>query len=741
MATAADPGVLTVRERVSAAHKQVARVKRLDRIAHAVIVLGGIAVVISVLAILLFIGAEAIPLFGSASSTPAGSVAIGTVGGPMMALGTDEHQTYLYGVRANGTVTLFRLQDGALEREIAIPGFEQSTVTAASRSRDDKMAAAASDGRVALTSVDFTRRYEGEKLVGLDVALAAPTVIQVDPQRRALTMLSYRAGDSGKVVAAVAENELLLWTETADGTASTTTLWKPGDERITAIQLGGAGRLIAGTDHGKVYHWELGAEPRLTDVSPVSSRPVTAVEWLIGDTTFVAGTEAGELSAWFRTRLHDDDPDMAMVRAHTFSSQGAAVTDLAPSSRGRSFVSAGADGSLVLHHATSERTLLTIPGKHGSASAVMLAPKANALFVAGEQSVARYALDNPHPEITLSALFGKVWYDGYGQPDRVWQSTGGTDDFEPKFSLYPLMFGTIKGTFYALLFAVPLAVLGALYTSQFAHPSVRDRVKPAVEIMAALPSVVIGFLAGLWLASVVEGILVSVLVMFVLLPLIGTSGVFLWRGLPPRFRRLARPGSEVFLILPLLVLAGWLSLKLGPGVEGVFFGGDFKAWLDTHLGLTYDQRNCLVVGLAMGFAVIPIIFTISEDAFSNVPSNLTAGSLALGASRWQTALRVVLPTASPGVFSAIMVGFGRAVGETMIVLMATGNTPVLDWSIFNGMRTLSANIAVEIPEAPHGDTLYRVLFLSAALLFAMTFTVNTIAEVIRQRLRQKYRAL
>ena len=115
----------------------------------------------------------------------------------------------------------------------------------------------------------------------------------------------------------------------------------------------------------------------------------------------------------------------------------------------------------------------------------------------------------------------------------------------------------------------------------------------------------------------------------------------------------------------------------------------------------------------MGFAVIPIIFTISEDAFSSVPQHLTAASLALGASRWQTATRVVLPTASPGIFSAVMVGFGRAVGETMIVLMATGNTPVLDWSIFNGMRTLSANIAVEIPEAPYGGTLYRMLFLAA----------------------------
>jgi len=140
----------------------------------------------------------------------------------------------------------------------------------------------------------------------------------------------------------------------------------------------------------------------------------------------------------------------------------------------------------------------------------------------------------------------------------------------------------------------------------------------------------------------------------------------------------------------------------------------------------------------MGFAVIPIIFTISEDALSSVPQHLKAASLALGASPWQTATRVILPTASAGIFSALMVGFGRAVGETMIVLMATGNTPIMEWSLFNGMRTLSANIAVEISEAPQGGTLFRVLFLSALLLFLLTFLVNTLAEVLRQRLRRKY---
>jgi phosphate transport system permease protein len=202
-----------------------------------------------------------------------------------------------------------------------------------------------------------------------------------------------------------------------------------------------------------------------------------------------------------------------------------------------------------------------------------------------------------------------------------------------------------------------------------------------------------------------------------------------------------KPGMELFLILPMMVLGGWLALQLGPPVELALFDGDFRLWVSSALGVTYDQRNSLVVGLAMGFAVIPIIFTIAEDALSNVPAHLTAGSLALGATRWQTALRVVLPTASPGIFSAIMIGFGRAVGETMIVLMATGNTPVMDWSIFNGFRALSANIAVELPEAPEGGTLFRVLFLAAFLLFCLTFAVNTAAEVVRLRLRRRYRYL
>ena len=186
---------------------------------------------------------------------------------------------------------------------------------------------------------------------------------------------------------------------------------------------------------------------------------------------------------------------------------------------------------------------------------------------------------------------------------------------------------------------------------------------------------------------------------------------------------------------------GWAAIAISPWLEATFFGNDMRLWLTNDMGIDFDQRNALVVGFAMGFAVIPTIFSIAEDAIFSVPKHLTFASLALGATPWQTMMRVVLLTASPGIFSAIMIGLGRAVGETMIVLMATGNTPVMDMNIFEGMRTLAANIAVEMPESEVDSTHYRVLFLAALVLFMFTFIFNTLAETIRHRLRRKYSSL
>ncbi|MEX1057169.1 MAG: ABC transporter permease subunit [Natronospirillum sp.] len=347
---------------------------------------------------------------------------------------------------------------------------------------------------------------------------------------------------------------------------------------------------------------------------------------------------------------------------------------------------------------------------------------------------------NEHPEVSFRALWSRVWYEGRAEPRYVWQSSSGDDQFEPKFSLMPLTLGTIKAAFYAMLLAMPLGLLGAVYTAYFMSPKLRGVVKPTIEIMEALPTVILGFLAGLWLAPFMEKNLPAVFSIVVVLPLAMLAVAALWRFLPRRLRLLIPDGWEAVILIPVVLAVGWTAVSSSPAIELLFFDGSMRQWF-TDVGVTYDQRNALVVGAAMGFAVIPTIYSIAEDAVFNVPRHLTQGSMALGATPWQTVVGVVLPTASPGMFSALMIGLGRAVGETMIVLMATGNSPIMNFNIFEGMRTLSANIAVELPETAVGGSHFRILFLAALVLFVLTFILNTIAEIVRQRLRRKYSSL
>jgi phosphate transport system permease protein len=222
-------------------------------------------------------------------------------------------------------------------------------------------------------------------------------------------------------------------------------------------------------------------------------------------------------------------------------------------------------------------------------------------------------------------------------------------------------------------------------------------------------------------------------------PVVAVAVVFsstrlLGRRFNDYFRRLRMPYSAFLDLLRWLVMVG-----VTVAVSYVLAVLMNLVGMDPREGVvgTYVQRNTLIVGFAMGFAVIPIIYTLAEDALNAVPEHLRSASLGCGATQWQTAIWIVLPTAISGVFTAIMIGMGRAVGETMIVVMSTGNTPILDLSIFSGLRALSANIAVELPEAPKDGSLYRVLFLTALVLFAMTFVINTFAELVRLRFRKR----
>ena len=351
-----------------------------------------------------------------------------------------------------------------------------------------------------------------------------------------------------------------------------------------------------------------------------------------------------------------------------------------------------------------------------------------------------WKINAPHPDFSLSNIFTKVKYEGYLDKDYIWQSSSGNDDFEPKYSFIPLIFGSIKGTLYAMLFAIPLAIFSAIYVNQFAKPWIRNIVKPTVEIMATIPSVVIGFLAALWLAPIMRDYFLDFILYFIFFPIFFLFFFFLFQKPLKKFvKKYFSQGTEFIIVIPSLLscflFVFWFSIFL----QKYFFGGDFIFWLSDYLNIAYEQRNAIIISFALGFAVIPIIFTMTDEALSSFPKSLIFASFALGATHWQTLVRVILPTTASGIFAGFIIGFGRAIGETMIVLMATGNTPITSWSFLNGMRTISANIAVEIPEAPLDGTLYRLLFLSAVLLFLLTFFLNFIAELIRSSLRKKYR--
>lgn len=567
---------------------------------------------------------------------------------------------------------------------------------------------------------------------------------------------------------------------------------------------------------------------------------LSLLSFVLGDTTLLYADDQGNVRAAFPVRIAERsdlpllgnsyDPDrieFGLAETKVLVSGASPAISFAGSSRSRSVAIGFADGTVRAFYVTSASEIgrLTLPP--GVVPELLaFCPKEDGLLIGSGGKLHSYSYDPRHPDASLNSLFAPVWYEGYPEPKHTWQSSSGHASFEPKLGLVPLIVGTLKATFYSMLFGAPLALLAAIYTSEFMGSRSRAIVKPTIELMASLPSVVLGFLAALVFAPFVERNLASVLLLFYMVPVSFLFGAYAWQLLPPhvaiRYSWLRMPTT-----IPVMILGILASALLGPTLESWLFAGDIHGWLansedaagqtaarfesafggwmlfffplaalvaalvgnrmliplirlransmsriqvaildfgrfaitagaaillacvlsaifdgmgfDPRGGLvdTYVQRNALVVGFVMGFAIIPIIYTIADDALTSVPNHLRSASLGAGATHWQTAMRIIIPTAMSGLFSALMIGLGRAVGETMIVLMAAGNTPVMDMNIFEGFRTLSANIAVEMPEAVKGSTHYRTLFLAALVLFAMTFVVNTLAEIVRQRFRKR----
>lgn len=746
--------------RIVSRHAAQRRIRHLlDRLAKYVVGAGGLATIVSILGIFVYLVWEVIPLFQPATASLELTVPVALTEnqvsyGAHLMVGIDEYREVPF-VLQGKHLQFLSLPSGILMSGVGgeLPVDGEPTSVVRMGLKGNTLSIGTDQGFVYPLQVLYRADFQGGQRTIIPSGKVHDPV-RVVPKGMGVTLHAHaKRSDEFQTVAALTGSGELWVTRieepgefsfTDEVVVTTHRLVVPSQVRLTTLVLDSVGkRLVAGTDNGHLLAWEwqrhgFEAMPQGVDVGAAGDA-VTVLSYLLGERTLVVGTRSGSVSTWVFSSDQSGPSDGLLRKAHTFMSHARPVTHLSVSQRDKGFLTADDQGTVLLHYSTTGETILKIEGKGKAIESLRYAPKADgAVWLEQDGTLQTYTIHNPHPEVTFKSLFFPVTYEGYDHPEMIWQSSSGSDEFEPKLGLTPLMFGTLKGTIYAMILAIPLAVMGAIYTAMFMHPHLRAFVKPSLEIMAALPSVVLGFLAGLWFAPLLEKIFPAVVAIVGLLPFIIAGCCLLWQFLPILVKRLDAYGLDLVVMMVAIVLTVGGCLMANDSIEGWLFGGNFKQWMLQNLGLTYDQRNAIVISFAMGFAVIPIIFSIAEDAIANVPRQLVAGSLALGATRWQTLTRLVLISASPGIFSALMIGFGRAVGETMIVLMATGNTPIMDWSMFNGFRTLSANIAVEMPEAPHGGTLYRVLFLSGLILFGFTFMINTVAEMVRQRLRHKY---
>jgi phosphate transport system permease protein len=759
-----------------------------DRLARYGVAVGGLGVIAALVLIFVYLVYIVLPVFNRASIHAGAEYAAPGSEAPSLYLSVEEQGEIGLRVAGNGHAIFFKTADGSVVQDVPLPlevtrttTVPQPTVqlpatpTQASRSftppprqvtvvenlqlntvidvdaNQGLLAFGLSDGSVLLVRHEYSISYpNNEKTITPE--LSFPFGEQVMPfAGEPLLDVSVRDSDDQLLLAGVTASGQVRLQVIAKATSlidESSTL-EPGEVQQIDVPFA-AKRVLVNPlqewlyvldERGHLAYFDIrqADNPRLIQQVRVipDDAQLRQVSFLAGGYSLVVGASNGTISQWFPVR--DDDNLYQLKHVRDFQAPDGDLSVLVAEKRRRGFLSGNTSGQLGMYYSTSHRVLLEQDIAESALTRLAISPRANLLLAENQAGkIQTWQVENEYPEVSWSALWGDVWYEGYAEPDQVWQSTAASNDFEPKLSLTPLAFGSIKGAFYAMLFAMPLAIMGAIYTAFFMAPRMRQVVKPTIEVMQALPTVVLGFLAGLWLAPLVEANLPGVFSLFLMLPIFMLVFGYAWSRLSPELRRWVPEGWEATILIPVLVLLGWLTFLAGGPLEIWLFNGNLPQWMDQELGISYDQRNCLVVGLAMGFAVIPTIFSISEDAIFGVPRHLVNGSLALGATSWQTVMGVVLPTASPGIFSGVMIGMGRAVGETMIVLMATGNTPVIDMSMFSGMRTLSANVAVEMPESEVGSTHYRVLFLAALVLFVFTFILNTLAELVRQRLRERY---
>ncbi len=851
------------------------RVKFGDALVSRLITIGGIGTIGAVLLVVLVLFSTAWPLhrFPKFSDWSKTSIAAQSV----LHAGCDEHGLSVWFIDRTGELHWLASHDGKEIRKFESPQTDDRKISCSALSIDRKhLTLGFTDGTFQAATIDFESRLLAPEEVPAELQLnseqpivmheqslyqwlgetgvrrvniIAPTwskpekiadaplvaIDRVEPEAggqfsQQASSTCVAATQKELIVAQIEAKENMLTGEVSQEVTHTSC---PLERRsvkdpIGLMLMNRATQIVIAWDIGTLDRFSIDAQgPNSMGPHPmesVSGLPgggkFTAAAPLIARQTFLLGDEAGVLHGW--NVIQSNSTDIAtdgyrLMETHTVQLGGKALSSIESSSGNHLALVADADSRLCLVMTTTDSFLKQ--EKADTAEPIkqtFLMPKNDGVFVLSDSELSHAVLDVAYPEASFRSLFGKVWYEGHAEPKYIWQSSAGTEQSEPKLSLIPLIFGTLKATVYAMIVSVPLAIFSAIYTSEFLSASLRTRIKPIIELMASLPSVILGFIAALVLAPLLQQNLTSVLLSLFLVPATFCYAAHLWNLLPLELIVRLQSWRLVFILLciPIGLLA---AFALGPAVERWLFSANIVQWMSGNIGsavggwmlllvplvtcvavfvmlgplaqwnrhhainmsprsfairgllqlmivtvlivsgawllsfgldlagldarkslfVGYQERNSLLVGAVLGFCVIPLIYTLADDALQSVPQSLRSASLGCGATPWQTTMRVVVPSAMSGMFSAIMIGFGRAVGETMVVLMAAGNTPIMEWNPFNGFRTLSATLATELPEAAKGSTHFRTLFLAALLLFAMTLIANTIAEFVRIRFRRR----
>lgn len=840
-----------------------------DKLASRTITVGGIGTIIAVMLVVVVLIATAAPLFFKPQIQDWVQFSLPDY----EQFGCDENSQLLWGMLGNGSIEVRSTHDGSLlstfdapdstaaitcthlsiDRRLLTLGYADGTVRSTELNfLTELLASSALPSEVRISPENPMQTYEDSvyeyfdrfgvrrttltppnwstpRELGTQPVIACDYLPPGTTNRFATSSIAYLAAIVGDeiVLAEIESKRNLLTRKTTESlqVQRCPLLQRTIDQSPLLLMLwDGERQIVVAWKNGKLDRYaKLENELRFAESSDANldGGSLTCAAPLLARQTLMCGDSLGNVTGWMIVQPSDPTTitttdGMVMVPARELKTGDQAIQSISSSQQSHVALIGSQSGEFSLAYLTNQNRLQSFRSPLTSQTNAFLNPVDNSIFSIGYGSIAWCPVQLGYPAASLRGYFGKVWYEGHDRPKYIWQSSSGTETAEAKFSLVPLVFGTIKATLYAMLFSIPLAMCAAVYTSEFLSPKSRSRVKPIIEFMASLPSVVLGYIAALVLAPALQTNLMTVILSVYLIPLSFVTAGHAWNLVPQNVS-----ARTMVLRLPLLLatlfVACLLAWLLSDPIEQAWFSGDIVQWLSgsgdqaaggwilallplvsllsvlalngplaipihrqavhqtpktfaryslARLAVTvavicglsilfghmvaswgwdlrdsfltgYKDRNAMLVGFALGFCVIPLIYTISEDALQSVPRQLRSAALGCGATPWQTTTRVVIPSAMSGLFSAIMIGLGRAVGETMVVLMASGNTPLTEWNPFNGFQTLSATLATELPEAAKGSIHYRTLFLAALLLFMLTLIANTLAELVRIRFRKR----